>query len=384
MAHIAEAGRGVVIYLRQEGRGIGLEHKLQAYNLQDEGYDTVEANIMLGHQADEREYWAAAAILNDLDIRSVQLLTNNPAKIEHLRELGITVDKRLPVIVEVNDDNRAYLETKAQRMRHMLSLAGGLIAKDAPADASSHETLPHLAPRTAAIQLDALKTRMAAFGPERPFVTLTYAQSLNGAIGGPGGTPAQISGPDSMRLTHQLRAAHDAILIGVGTLLADDPMLRLRLAEGMAPKPIVLDSRLRTPVTARILANTEGVLIATLAENEGTEAAAALEAAGASLIYFPAGPGGKVSLTALLSALHKRGLRSVMVEGGAQVIASFLQERLVDALVVTVAPQLLAGVIALPDSPAAGMAAPLPKLTDTAWTAVGDDLILWGTPAWET
>ncbi|MEZ4830587.1 MAG: GTP cyclohydrolase II [Caldilineaceae bacterium] len=85
MRAIAENGRGVIIYLRQEGRGIGLEQKLRAYNLQDEGYDTVDANLLLGHQADERNYLPAAHIIADLDLRSIRLLTNNPAKIEGLR-----------------------------------------------------------------------------------------------------------------------------------------------------------------------------------------------------------------------------------------------------------------------------------------------------------
>jgi len=122
MAMIAEEGRGVVVYLRQEGRGIGLLDKLRAYNLQDQGYDTVEANLMLGHQADEREYDVGVAILRDLGVKSVRLLTNNPAKIEALEALGMPVVERVPVLVTVHDENRHYLETKALRMRHLLEL----------------------------------------------------------------------------------------------------------------------------------------------------------------------------------------------------------------------------------------------------------------------
>lgn len=122
MTQIAEAGQGVIVYLRQEGRGIGLLDKLRAYNLQDEGYDTIEANLMLGHQADARDYSSAAAILNDLGIGSIRLLTNNPEKITALQELGIRVNERVEVSPTVHDDNRAYLHTKAERMNHMLNM----------------------------------------------------------------------------------------------------------------------------------------------------------------------------------------------------------------------------------------------------------------------
>ena len=121
---IGEAGQGVIVYLRQEGRGIGLLDKLRAYNLQDQGYDTVEANIMLGHQADEREYDIAAAILEDLGIRSIRLLTNNPDKVESLKALGIVVTERVPIQAPVHPENAFYLSTKAHRMRHQLDLSG--------------------------------------------------------------------------------------------------------------------------------------------------------------------------------------------------------------------------------------------------------------------
>ncbi len=118
---IETSGCGVMIYLRQEGRGIGLFHKLQAYNLQDNGLDTVDANLALGHLADEREYDVAAAILNDLKIRSVALLTNNPAKIDALNALGIQVVARVPLVILPNNDNVDYLKTKAVKMAHLFS-----------------------------------------------------------------------------------------------------------------------------------------------------------------------------------------------------------------------------------------------------------------------
>jgi len=120
MQLINDLGYGVLIYLRQEGRGIGLLKKLQAYNLQDSGMDTVDANLHLGYLADEREYNIAALILNDLKVKSVKLLTNNPDKIDALEKLGIHVVGRIPVESVANDDNLGYLKTKAKKMAHML------------------------------------------------------------------------------------------------------------------------------------------------------------------------------------------------------------------------------------------------------------------------
>lgn len=120
LALIAAEGRGVVVYLRQEGRGIGLLQKLRAYNLQDEGFDTVDANLMLGHGADERDYSLAACILADLEVRSVRLMTNNPLKISALQAEGVTVASRVPLEIAANAENRDYMATKAKRMDHWL------------------------------------------------------------------------------------------------------------------------------------------------------------------------------------------------------------------------------------------------------------------------
>ncbi|MGH2581475.1 MAG: GTP cyclohydrolase II [Anaerolineales bacterium] len=119
---ISQAGRGLLIYLRQEGRGIGLRDKLRAYNLQDEGLDTVEANLALGHQADDRDYDIASLMLKDLGISRVALLTNNPNKIEELQRLGIEVVERIPLQGQVTPENARYLSTKAARMQHLLDL----------------------------------------------------------------------------------------------------------------------------------------------------------------------------------------------------------------------------------------------------------------------
>jgi GTP cyclohydrolase II len=119
---IEKAGRGILIYLRQEGRGIGLLKKLQAYNLQDEGLDTVDANLHLGHLADEREYDIAELMLKDLKVKSVSLITNNPNKIDELIKLGVQVDKRIPIETHIHHDNQDYLKTKVEKMSHILSI----------------------------------------------------------------------------------------------------------------------------------------------------------------------------------------------------------------------------------------------------------------------
>src|SRR3954447_1789145 len=119
---MAHEGSGVLLYLAQEGRGIGLTNKLRAYLLQDQGLDTVEANHHLGFGGDERDFWAAAAMLRQLGIERVRLLTNNPTKISQLRQYGIEVASRVPHIFEANAHNRDYLLTKALRSGHLLAV----------------------------------------------------------------------------------------------------------------------------------------------------------------------------------------------------------------------------------------------------------------------
>lgn len=114
--------RGLLLYLRQEGRGIGLINKLRAYTLQDEGLDTVDANLALGFRDDERDYAIAAHMLMSLNVGSVQLMTNNPDKIKQLEQHGIQVAGRIPHVMAVNDHNRFYLETKAGRSGHFIDL----------------------------------------------------------------------------------------------------------------------------------------------------------------------------------------------------------------------------------------------------------------------
>jgi GTP cyclohydrolase II len=118
---IDEHGWGCLLYLRQEGRGIGLHAKIQAYNLQDKGADTLDANLMLGLPADARDYRIAAEMLTGVGISRVCLLTNNPDKVEQLTELGIDVVEMMPLVAGIGDSNRSYLETKVERMGHHIS-----------------------------------------------------------------------------------------------------------------------------------------------------------------------------------------------------------------------------------------------------------------------
>lgn len=122
LAMISQKGAGVLVYMRQEGRGIGLKDKLRAYNLQDEGYDTIDANLALGHQADNRDYTVTAEILRDLGVKSIQLLTNNPQKIDNLRSHGIEVSERIKLQPTINPNNEKYIRTKVSRMNHWLDL----------------------------------------------------------------------------------------------------------------------------------------------------------------------------------------------------------------------------------------------------------------------
>ncbi len=121
---IAEAACGVLLYLPQEGRGIGLANKIRAYALQDRGLDTVDANLALGLPVDRREYASAAAILRSLGLRHVRLLTNNPLKCAALERYGVHVVERVPITVPPNSVNRRYLRTKADRMGHLLAFEG--------------------------------------------------------------------------------------------------------------------------------------------------------------------------------------------------------------------------------------------------------------------
>src|SRR5699024_5296495 len=122
LQQINERGRGVLLYMRQEGRGIGLLNKLRDYELQDKGLDTVEANEALGFEADTREYYLSAQMLRDLKVKSIELMTNNPRKVVGLRENKIDVRSRIPIEIEALRENKRYLQTKLTKLGHLLNI----------------------------------------------------------------------------------------------------------------------------------------------------------------------------------------------------------------------------------------------------------------------
>jgi 3,4-dihydroxy 2-butanone 4-phosphate synthase/GTP cyclohydrolase II len=273
-------------------------------------------------------------MLQDLGIKSVRLLTNNPRKIEDLERYGIRISERIPIEIPHQTENVRYLRTKAAKMDHLLSF------DPATAEADDFVFLGELWQILA-------RLRKAATPGVRPFVTLSYAQSLDGSIAVSAQTACALSGPGSLRLTHHLRSCHDALLVGVNTVISDDPQLNVRLCSGTSPQPVILDSHLRIPEEARVLAGTgRPPIILTTATAGESEKAARLRVR-AQVLTVPADPQGCVDLGAALTLLGDLGIRSVMVEGGAQIISQFLRTGLVDYCVITISPRLIGGVRAV-------------------------------------
>jgi GTP cyclohydrolase II len=309
LSAITSHGAGVLLYLRQEGRGIGLANKLRAYGLQDGGLDTVDANAALGLPIDSRDYGAAAAILIELGLRRVRLMTNNPDKVTALEAAGIAVIERVPVTALPNVVNSSYLQTKIARLGH-----------EAP-------------------------TRTP-----RPPVTIHYAQTLDGRLATRTGDSQWISAEASTRFAHQLRASHAAIMVGVGTVMADDPRLTTRLVEGPSPLRIVVDSRLRLSTSARVITDGAAPTVLATTDRAPAERRRTFTDAGADVVVLPASGDGRVDLGELLDELGRRGLDSVLVEGGAGLITALLREHRVRRLVVAIAPMIVgAGIEAVGD-----------------------------------
>ena len=356
---IAAEGRGVLLYATgHEGRGIGLVNKLRAYMLQENGADTFDANVRLGFPPDAREYAAAAGCLGLLGIRSVRLLTNNPVKAQALTHAGIDVEETVPLQTSPHLRNLAYLRAKETRLGHVAP-AGAPLDGDGIREATDVEPL---------------LGHWVARSRDRPYVVLKYAQTVDGRIATRGGDARWISSEPERRISHALRAACDAVLVGVGTATIDDPQLTVRMVPGPSPLRVVLDSTLRLPETARVLDEQAGTIVVTT-DRSSPERRAELRARAIGVHVVEPGPRG-VDLPSALETLRGLGVRSLLVEGGARVITSFLAEKLVDRLVVGIAPTIIgAGIEAVGDLGVARVAESV-RLTNRSIHLAGDDLLV--------
>jgi 3,4-dihydroxy 2-butanone 4-phosphate synthase/GTP cyclohydrolase II len=212
----------------------------------------------------------------------------------------------------------------------------------------------------------------------RPFTLVSYAQCLDGSIATIDRRPLAISGRAAMTLTHRLRDLFEGILIGINTLLTDDPRLTVRLVDGANPRPVVLDTHLRTPASCRLVQRNDRAVWLASAANQSEGRQAALTRAGAVCLPCSLNSRGQIELHALLQKLYDRGIHSLMVEGGAQVITSFIRARLADLFIITVSPALVGGLQAV-DGRSTAPLSRLP-LTDIHYERMEDDLIVWAKP----
>lgn len=219
----------------------------------------------------------------------------------------------------------------------------------------------------------------------RPLVTLSYAQSLDGSIAGERGRQMQISGDESAIFTHQLRAIHDSILVGVGTVLADDPQLNVRMAEGDDPQPVILDSTLRTPPNSTLVkARSPWIATTSRADPQKREV---FSSQNVKLLTLQVGNDDRVNLHDLLDCLYEMGKRRLMVEGGAEVISSFIISQLVDIMILTISPMIVGGLpaVRMPEGISLEQdGRNFPRLENVMSEKFGEDLVVFGRLAWPT
>ena len=346
MKMIEEEGTGLVIYLRQEGRGIGLAEKLKAYNLQDQGFDTVDANLELGYKGEEREYDIAAHILEDLGIGSIQLLSNNPAKVNSLGEYGINVESRLPLPPPVTEENVRYLETKVTRMDHKIDFN-----HLSPSTPEREEILRYVKRnlenalgdenRTGGDRAPSIETQ-----PEtKVFTTLSYFQGLEGCMANP--DPNFIGGMrENLLLKGQLRQLHDAIISDSATYLSLYPALEELFPEGFDALPVLMDVEGTTSPDDLTVPGSDP-------EKERNPRAIILTAktdpdqdysgfTSRNILVLPImDQGYDFDLTVFMRILKEVGVRSVVVEAPQEIISSFINHQEADLIVSTVLPCFL-------------------------------------------
>ena len=319
---ISAEGRGVLLYATgQEGRGIGLVDKLRAYVEQDRGADTVDANLHLGLPVDTRDYSDAAKVLQEIGIRSVQLITNNPRKVTGLREAGLVVDSVRSLSVAANGQTMRYLQTKKDRLGHANPLGAPL------------QEVLSASPDISSLFGSARST------PKRPYTVVKYAQSMDGRIATATGDARWISGKEERAVSHALRARCDAIMVGLGTVLSDDPELTVRLVPGPSPTRVILDSKLTAPPTARVFDAAAPTVVITTEQSDHSRREE-LRARDVVVRVVPPGPGG-ADLGVALALLVEMGISSLLVEGGQRVITSLLRAGYTDRVIVASAPIVL-------------------------------------------
>ena len=318
---LAGSGRGVLVYVRgHEGRGIGLVEKLRAYALQDAGLDTVDANLRLGHLADARTYDEAAAVLADLGIHRLRLLSSNPAKERALRALGVDVVERVPIVVPPRPENARYLRTKRERMGH-----------DGPDDA--WELLLDGTVPEGGVLAERYGDLVRSDGPQ---VLAQLGLSLDGFIACRTGDARSVTGEADREHLHRLRALVDAVVVGGATAAVDDPRLTVREVAGEHPVRVVVDPRGRLPLASGLLTDGAAPTLWMVGPDVGVPAEMP-----AHVEVVRLRRPGPVEPEEVLAELRHRGLRRVLVEGGGRLVSAFVDAGAVDRLYLTTAPVLV-------------------------------------------
>ncbi|OLT39353.1 GTP cyclohydrolase II [Serinicoccus sp. CNJ-927] len=318
---VARTGRGAVVYARgHEGRAIGLAEKLRAYALQDRGVDTVDANLALGHPADARTYDHCAAMLLDLGMRRVRLLSSNPAKELALGALGIEVVERVPLVVPDREENAFYLATKRARMGH---------------DEADQDEWDQLLAGRIPVAGELAQRYGDLNRADGPRVLAQLGQSLDGFIASRTGDAAFVTGELDREHLHRLRALVDAVVVGGATVACDDPQLTVRAVDGPHPTRVVLDPRGATPADAVVLTDAASPTLWVV----GADARVRPVGDHVEVVRWPgAGP---MEPRAVLDLLAARGLHRVLVEGGGRLVSAFVRAEAVDRLYLTTAPVLI-------------------------------------------
>lgn len=329
LATISRAASGALVYMRgHEGRGIGLLNKLRAYALQDNGRDTVDANTDLGLPVDARDYRQGAAILRDLGMETVQLLSSNPEKQRALESWGITVVGRQMVQVHDRVENSAYLSAKRSRLRHDAApvrrawdqLSMGVVP-DGEFDADQLELVDRYGPLVAAGET---------------LVVAQLGQSMDGFIASRTGDACFVTGEEDREHLHRLRALVDAVVVGAGTVTADDCQLTVRSVTGAHPVRVVLDPTARIPLGSLLLTDPVAPTLWLVGPDAQVPERVADHVEVHRLHTLD-----DFAPRRVLALLRDQGLCRVLVEGGGVTVSKFLHDGVLDRLMITTAPKLV-------------------------------------------